>query len=79
MKRKASARTSDRVTSGEGLRGNEGACLEIRSFLKALDTYAERFARKPGISFEQHHGASMPVKRNEPRRTMRQNCDARKD
>jgi hypothetical protein len=44
--------------------GNEEACLEMQSFLEALHSYPERFARNPGVSFEQHHSGLMPVERN---------------
>ncbi|HLW84009.1 MAG TPA: hypothetical protein VKR60_02270 [Candidatus Sulfotelmatobacter sp.] len=33
---------------------NEHACMEILSFLQALNSYPEHFAREPEISFEQH-------------------------
>ena len=59
MKRKKSFRRSDRVS------GNEEACLEIQSFLKALNSYPESFARNPRVSFEQHHSGFRPVGRNE--------------
>jgi hypothetical protein len=34
--------------------GNERVRLEIQSFLKALDSYPDRFAKEPKVSFEQH-------------------------
>jgi hypothetical protein len=45
MKRKKSSRRS------EGVSGNQDAHQEIRNFLRALASYPERFARKPGVSF----------------------------
>lgn len=67
------------MSRNERVSGNEKACLEIQSFLKALDSYAERFARKPGISFEQHHIESMPVKRDKSGRARRHHGAARKN
>lgn len=37
-----------------GLLGNQQVLREIRTFLKALDSYPESFAQEPGITFEQH-------------------------
>jgi hypothetical protein len=33
---------------------NRQAHMEIQSFLRALDSYPERFSREPDVSFEQH-------------------------
>jgi hypothetical protein len=57
MKRQKSSRTSDRLS------GNQEAYEEIQNFLEALDSYPESFART-GVSFEDHHRALIPVKRN---------------
>ena len=65
MKRKKSFRRSDRVSRSERVSGNEEACLEIQSFLEALNSYPESFARNPGVSFEQHHSGFRPVGRHE--------------
>lgn len=56
-KRNKSSRGSARAS------GNEEAYVEIQSFMKALDSYPERFARRPGMSFEQHHRGFGRVKR----------------
>ena len=34
---------------------NQQVLTEIQIFLKALDSYPDRFARDPQITFEQHH------------------------
>jgi len=34
--------------------GNERVLEEIKSFLKALDTYPARFAANPEVTFEEH-------------------------
>ena len=73
MKRNKSSRRSDRVI------GNEEARVEMKSFLEALDSYPECFARNPGVSFEQHRIGFMPVGRNGAGRTQRHGCDARKN
>ena len=36
------------------LSGNEQVRREMQSFLRALHSYPERFAKDPGISFEEH-------------------------
>jgi hypothetical protein len=58
MKRSKSLRRSDRVV------GNEEARVEMQSFLEALDSYPESFARDPGISFEQHCSSLMTFARD---------------
>ena len=72
MKRQKSSRRSDRVS------GNEEAHQEIQNFLKALDSYPERFARNPGVSFAEHHRALAPVKRSGFGRARQNGRDARK-
>ncbi len=44
-------RTADRRLSG-----NEQVRREIQSFLHALKSYPDRFAKEPHITFEEHHG-----------------------
>jgi hypothetical protein len=36
--------------------GNEQVRIEIRIFLQALDSYPQRYARNPGITFEKYCG-----------------------
>ena len=72
MKRKKSSHESDRVS------GNQKAHQEIQNFLKALDSYPERFARNPGVSFAEHHSASIPIKRNGFSRARRNGSGAQK-
>ena len=42
------SRISNEMTANEQVR------KEIQSFLRALDSYPDRVARNPGISFEEH-------------------------
>ena len=39
--------------------GNEQVRAEIQTFLLALTSYAERVARDPKVTFEQHHVSLM--------------------
>jgi hypothetical protein len=39
--------------------GNEQVRAEIQTFLLALASYAERVARDPKVTFEQHHVSLM--------------------
>jgi hypothetical protein len=50
------------------LPGNERVRLEIQSFLKALDSYPDRFAREPEVSFEQHFCSLVAAGKSELRR-----------
>jgi hypothetical protein len=34
--------------------GNEQVPRDVRSFLEALESYLDHFAKEPGITFEQH-------------------------
>ena len=47
---------------------NEQVREEMQSFLAALDSYADRFALDPKITFEEHLGRLFPSK-NEDRRS----------
>lgn len=59
--------------------GNEEAYLEIQNFMQALRSYPRRFARTPGVSFEQHHGGRRPMKGNGgSRRAKPSDCDVPK-
>ena len=45
------------VAMGDNLlSGNELVRVEIQIFLQALDSYPERFARNPGITFAEYCG-----------------------
>jgi len=79
MKRKKFSRSSDRVSESDRVSGNEEACLEMQSFLMALDSYPECFARNPEVSFEQHHSGLMSVGGNGSGRSKRHGCDAREN
>ena len=52
------------------LSGNKQVRSEIRSFMEALDSYPERFAEEPGITFEQHLYNRVSPGTREPRRRM---------
>jgi hypothetical protein len=52
------------------LLGNRQVRSEIRSFLEALDSYPERFAEEPGITFEQHLCNLVSAGTREPRRRL---------
>lgn len=49
--------------------GNEQVRVEIRNFLKALDSYPQRFAEDRRVSFEEHR--SSLVNNGESRRRRR--------
>src|SRR5579872_7439104 len=38
------------------LSGNEQVRKEIDSFMRAMHSYPDRFARDPRVTFEEHHG-----------------------
>jgi hypothetical protein len=48
--------------------GNEDVRKEMASFLRALHSYPERFARNPGLSFEEHCSALARTGKAESRR-----------
>jgi hypothetical protein len=48
--------------------GNEQVRKEMASFLRALHSYPERFARNPGLSFEEHRSALVRTGKTESRR-----------
>jgi hypothetical protein len=47
--------------------GNEEVPRDIRSFLQALDSYLDHFAKEPGITFEQHLCSLASAGAGEPR------------
>ena len=56
------------VGDNSQLSDNEQVRREIQSFLQALDSYPERFANNPGITFEQHCTGLVATAKAEPRR-----------
>ncbi len=50
------------------LSGNEQVRREIQSFLRALHSYPERFARDPDITFEEHRSSLLVVIQTDHRR-----------
>ena len=55
-------------TSENSRSGNERVWVEIYSFLKALDSYPDRFAKDPDITFDEHRRSVMELSHAEPRR-----------
>ena len=52
---KSAMKRKREVSVGENLESaNQQARSEMRSFLQALDSYPERFANDPRVSFEQY-------------------------
>jgi len=49
------------------LQENEQVRREIRSFLRALHSYPERFARDPDITFEEYRSSLLTLAPAEPR------------
>jgi hypothetical protein len=47
---------------------NEQVLMEVQSFLQALASYPDRFAKEPKISFEQHLGSLVAASQSEFRR-----------
>lgn len=48
--------------------GNEQVRTEIQRFLQALDSYPDRFAKDPGVTFEEHCSSLVAVAEGESRR-----------
>ena len=48
--------------------GNDQVRIEIQSFLQALRSYPERFARNPRLTFEEHCSGLAQTAKAEPRR-----------
>jgi hypothetical protein len=44
---------------GHRMSGNEQVRAEIQTFLQALASYADRVAREPKVTFQEHHGSLM--------------------
>lgn len=55
-------------TADQRIAGNEQVRREIESFLHALKSYPDRFAREPHVTFEQHHGGLARDASEVPRR-----------
>jgi hypothetical protein len=56
VKMKSGARQARQVRTADQRSGNEQVRREIQSFLHALKSYPDRFAKEPHVTFEQHHG-----------------------
>lgn len=48
--------------------GNEQVRREIQSFLQALNSYPDRVAQNPGVTFEEHCSGTVRTAKTEPRR-----------
>jgi hypothetical protein len=58
-----------RIPAGDDqVSANEQVRYEMQSFLRAVNTYPDRFARDPKISFEKYCGSLMQSTKTEPRR-----------
>jgi hypothetical protein len=55
-------------TSDNSRSGNERVWVEIYGFLKALDSYPDRFAQDPGVTFDEHRRSVMALSHARPRR-----------
>lgn len=49
------------------LSGNEQVRMEIQTYLHALDSYPERFARNPSLTFEEYCSSLIPPGKTEGR------------
>jgi hypothetical protein len=57
------------MEAGESrLTGNDHVRIEMQSFLQALRSYPERFARNPRLTFEEHRSGLVQTAKAEPRR-----------
>jgi hypothetical protein len=58
-----------RVPAGENqVSANEKVRYEMQSFLRAVNSYPDRFARDPKITFEKYCGSLMQSTKSEPSR-----------
>jgi hypothetical protein len=58
-----------RVRGSEGeMSADEQVRTEIQSFLRALNSYPDRFAREPEITFEEHRNSLVQTIAVRPRR-----------
>ena len=58
-----------RVAVGDNqVSANEQVRCKMQSFLRAVNSYPDRFARDPKLSFEKYCGSLMPSTKTEPRR-----------
>jgi len=48
---------------------NEQARSEIASFLQAVQSYPDRFAKNPRVTFDQHCSRLLHAAKQDPRRT----------
>ena len=46
---------------GRRMSGNESVHVEIQTFLQALASYADRVAREPKVTFEEHRVSLAPA------------------
>ena len=50
------------------VQSNEQVRIEIQTFLQALDSYPDRFAANPGITFEEYCNGLVQTVKTDPRR-----------
>lgn len=56
------------VLGEDEMSGNEQVRVEIQTFLQALNSYPDRFARNPDITFEEHCSSLSPVAKTDSTR-----------
>jgi hypothetical protein len=56
------------VLGEDEMSGNEHVRVEIQTFLQAVNSYPDRFARNPNITFEEHCSSLIPAAKIEPPR-----------
>jgi hypothetical protein len=53
---------------GNPVSGNQQVRIEIQTFLQALHSYPDRFARNPGITFEEYCSSLIPAAKTDSTR-----------
>ncbi len=62
-------RESERLRNKQA--SNKQATEEIQKFLRALDSYPERVAKEPGVSFRRHLSGIFKASRKKPDEPLR--------
>jgi hypothetical protein len=62
------AREAQARAGANQVTGNDQVRIEMQSFLQALRSYPERFARNPRLSFAEHCSGLVQTAKAEPRR-----------
>jgi hypothetical protein len=56
------------VLGEDEMSGNEQVRVEIQTFLQAVNSYPDRFARNPDLTFEEHCSSLSPAAKSDPPR-----------